>query len=422
MAGVVTHMLGLNASAGGASPMTGVLATRITSSTTTSPVPWNGESYDYTGWHDPGSNPSHCTVPTGVSLVRVTFCMASLTAQDGGMLKGGAAFRGQGGLRAQSGNDAVNAISAPIAVSATNYFEVTSAGNTTGASELNWMSVEVLAAGLQYALVYKSGTQALSANTNTVLTFDSEVADVGGWHDNVTNNSRLTVPSGVTLVRITGNFANTAGQTGDAIINCTKNGAVFAGGFQRDCSVSTGIDLLNAVSAVLVVTSGDYFELLALTTQASTVTADENTWFSIEEVPSSIKRCLCTLDVAQAIAGGVDEALVFTAEVYDTDGIHDNASNQSFFTAPSGVTEARISFNVLGPNASVVLGAEVRKNGAVFYGSAKAACTTAASDSVNGITAWVPCSPGDDFEVWVQSSLGITLAVDSRTWVCAEFR
>jgi hypothetical protein len=407
---------------GGSGPITGVLATRITSSTTTSPVPWNGEEYDYTGWHDGGgANPSRLTVPATVTLARATFCMASLTAQDGGMLLSGAAFRGQGGLRATSGNDAVNAVSAPIAVSAGQYFETTSAGNTANASEFNWMSAEVLPSSLQYALVYKSGTQALSANTNTTLTFDSEVADVGGWHDNVTNNSRLTVISGVTLVRIIANYA-TGGQSGQAVLNCTKNGAGFAGGFARDCDLSTGIDLLNGVSAILVVTSGDYFEVQALTNSASTVSADENTWFSIEEVPASIKRCLCTLNVNQGVAAGVAEPLDFTAEVYDTDTIHDNGSNTTFFTAPSGVTEARISFNVQGPSASTVLLAYVFKNGAAFYGTAQAACTTAGSDSVNGITAWVPCSPGDDFEVWVQSSAGVTIVAGNQTWVCAEFR
>jgi hypothetical protein len=414
-----SHRFGVTG--GGATPMTGVLATRITSNTTTSPVPWNGEVYDYTGWHDPGSNPSHCTVPSGVSLVRVTFCMASLTAQDGGMLLSGAAFRGQGGLRAASGTDAVNAISAPIAVSAGQYFETTSAGNTTSATEFNWMSVEVLSASLKYALVYKSGTQSLSANTNTTLTFDSEVADTDGWHDNVTNNSRLTVPSGVTLVRIVANYA-TNGQSGQAVFNCTKNGSGFAGGFARDCDLSTGIDLLNGVSAVLVVTTGDYFEVQALTNSASTVSADENTWFSIEEVPSSIKRCLCTLNAGQAVAAGVPEALEFTAEVYDTDSIHDNASNTSRFTAPAGVTEARISFNVQGPSASIVLLGYVYKGGAAFYGTAQAACTTAGSDGVNGITAWVPCSPGDYFEVWVQASSGATIPSGNQTWVCAEFR
>jgi hypothetical protein len=406
-----------------ADPIAGVLATRITSSTTTSPVPWNSEEYDYTGWHDNSTNPSRLTVPSGASLVRASFCLHSADATTGGMQLNGAAFRGRAASRCETGgSDAAAGISAPFAVSAGQYIEITNgSGETVDASAFNWGAVEVLDPSLRYALVYKSGTQALSANTNTTLTFDSETADVGGWHDTVTNNSRLTVPVGVTLARITANV-ETGSFSGQGVINCTKNGAGFAGGFARDTSLGSGNYYMNGVSAVLVVTAGDYFEFQVLTAGASTVQSGEYTWFAIEEVPSSVKRCLCTLDVSQAIAGGVDEALVFTAEVYDTDAIHDNASNQSFFTAPAGVTEARISFNVQGPNAAINLFAYVTKNGSVFYGSTRCESDTTASDSVNGITAWVPCSPGDDFEVWAAAGSGITIAAGNQTWVCAEFR
>lgn len=411
---------------GGASPggpITGVLATRITSSTTTNPVEWNGEEYDYTGWHDAGSSPSRLTVPaSGASLVRASFCLYSTNADNGGMTLSGAAFRGQGTYRCETaGNDAVSAFSAPFAVSAGQYVQITSNGNTTDVDERNWGSVEVLDPALQYALVYKSGTQALSAGVNTTLTFDSEVADVGGWHDNVTNNSFLTVPVGVTLARITANVETTS-FSGQGVINCTKNGAAVAGGFARDVLLGSGVYRMNGVSAILEVTAGDDFEFQVLTVGASTVSAGENTWFAIEEIPSTTKRCLCVLSVGQAIAAGVPEALEFQTEVYDTDSIHDNSSNTSFFTAPSGVTEARISYNIQGPSAAVNLIGVVRKNGSLFYGTCRSESETTGSDSVNGITAWVPCSPGDDFEVYAEAGSGITIPAGNQTWVCAEFR
>jgi hypothetical protein len=45
------------------------------------------------------------------------------------------------------------------------------------------------------ASVYKSGTQAASPGAN-IVSFDSERFDVGSMHDNVTNNSRITIPAG----------------------------------------------------------------------------------------------------------------------------------------------------------------------------------------------------------------------------------
>jgi len=46
------------------------------------------------------------------------------------------------------------------------------------------------------ALVYKSADQTLSNNSLTVLSFNSEVYDTNNFHDNSTNNSRFTIPSG----------------------------------------------------------------------------------------------------------------------------------------------------------------------------------------------------------------------------------
>jgi hypothetical protein len=45
------------------------------------------------------------------------------------------------------------------------------------------------------ASVYKTATQAIAHNTATTITFNAESYDTNTYHDNVTNNSRLTVPS-----------------------------------------------------------------------------------------------------------------------------------------------------------------------------------------------------------------------------------
>jgi hypothetical protein len=46
--------------------------------------------------------------------------------------------------------------------------------------------------------LYKSVGQTISNATSTVLTWDSETFDVDAYHSNVTNNSRITIPSGKT--------------------------------------------------------------------------------------------------------------------------------------------------------------------------------------------------------------------------------
>jgi hypothetical protein len=44
--------------------------------------------------------------------------------------------------------------------------------------------------------LYKSANQSIASATTTTLSFDSEVFDTDGFHDNVTNNDRITIPTG----------------------------------------------------------------------------------------------------------------------------------------------------------------------------------------------------------------------------------
>jgi hypothetical protein len=139
------------------------------------------------------------------------------------------------------------------------------------------------------AFVQSTATQSLVNNTLTAVIWDSETHDIGGWHDNVTNNTRLTVPSGVNYVVVAAGieFANNA--TGLRACTMRKNGSGIAGmgasmiNAQADGSNATRI---NVVSAPLAVTAGDYFELFAQQTSggALNVTNGTTTWFAIRAV------------------------------------------------------------------------------------------------------------------------------------------
>lgn len=53
------------------------------------------------------------------------------------------------------------------------------------------------------ALVKKSADQTTANySAGAVIAWDAETRDVGGWHDNVTNNDRLTVPSGSGITHV----------------------------------------------------------------------------------------------------------------------------------------------------------------------------------------------------------------------------
>jgi hypothetical protein len=73
--------------------------------------------------------------------------------------------------------------------------------------------------------VTKSAVQSIPNATQTALTWDGEVFDTNTYHDNATNNSRITIPSGKAgkyLITSTCNYLNGGGTIRS--INVYKNG------------------------------------------------------------------------------------------------------------------------------------------------------------------------------------------------------
>jgi hypothetical protein len=119
-------------------------------------------------------------------------------------------------------------------------------------------------------LVGKSVNQTgLDATAGAVIAWDAEQYDTSGIHDTVTNNSRLTVPVGVSKVKV-GYAFFISNNTANTYINVwlQKNGSLdFVGNpGQRTANNSTGM-LISGQSPVLAVSPGDYFETL-LTSQS----------------------------------------------------------------------------------------------------------------------------------------------------------
>lgn len=134
------------------------------------------------------------------------------------------------------------------------------------------------------ALVYHSTSQSIPHTTQTTLAFDSEVYDTDVIHDNVTNNSRLTVPTGVTRVRLSCFVAFNGHATGRRSVWITKGGLTQAAqrSLYNDASIATYVQ---AISAVVTVTSGDFFEVVVDQTSGgalSVLAGVQQIWFAME--------------------------------------------------------------------------------------------------------------------------------------------
>jgi hypothetical protein len=383
--------------------------------------PFDQEPYDTGAFHSVVSSLSRLTVPSGVSLVRLIgqeYGSGSSTPQPA-IHKNGATFLG--GAVALTQDDVVSIKTGPVAVSASDYFELQK--GTLASTSLTggvWMAIEVLDSATKYAVVSKTGGQALTGGVTTALTWDNEVADTDGWHDTVTDNSRLTVPSGVTRIKAVANLISTGNVNTPYFVQITKNGAAVEG-TPVFGSIFTG--KMNLATPILEVSPGDYFEVSCLTNSGQTVANDNQTWFAIYEVPD-YGRALVKKVATQGVTGGVTAALAFGSgsEVYDTEGAHDESTNNSRLTVPSGFTKAKLSFSLVTASAGGTPLAYVAKNGAAFPtpGLPGLNVNMTGVDYLSGEGAWIDVTAGDYFELMFTPGADQTLPADDRTWFAME--
>ncbi len=134
-------------------------------------------------------------------------------------------------------------------------------------------------------LVARTTTQSISDNTNTVASFNSEVYDEGNFYSSG-QPTRLTIPAGVSKVKLSGNVIFASHSTGWRRITISKNGGGFIGSFDIRMNAVNGTDTgLQGSTPVIDVVEGDYFELGVHHTRGSALNTVANTlWFSIEAI------------------------------------------------------------------------------------------------------------------------------------------
>jgi hypothetical protein len=111
-------------------------------------------------------------------------------------------------------------------------------------------------------VVSRASDQTLSNSSETLLAWTEEVLDTDGIHDNSTNNSRFTIPSGVTLVKFVFNFfIATPGTAYDHYLNTYKNGSLLTGkGAPMMLITGQSPSRESAISQPIQVSGGDYIE------------------------------------------------------------------------------------------------------------------------------------------------------------------
>jgi hypothetical protein len=120
------------------------------------------------------------------------------------------------------------------------------------------------------SLIQTSG-QSISNGTDTFLTFDSEEYDTNTFHDNSTNNSRITIPSGkggyyqfISTLRYGG------GTTGERVVKLFKNGTDY----QVNVLAGNAVSPTNTFAIIVAGAVGDYFQLQVYQNSGSALTTE----------------------------------------------------------------------------------------------------------------------------------------------------
>lgn len=136
------------------------------------------------------------------------------------------------------------------------------------------------------ALVTKAANQTMANLTTPVaITWNTETYDEGGFHEGVTNPSRLTVPSGVTKIRVASSVClQSVSLNVYIMLTIYKNGsAVYSGVPQQSSQVGVGSTQIGVASGAIPVVEGDYFEtFIEVQTDTSVTIVAGRSWMSIE--------------------------------------------------------------------------------------------------------------------------------------------
>lgn len=146
------------------------------------------------------------------------------------------------------------------------------------------------------ALVYKTATQVIETGApGEAVLFASEYYDTDGFHDTVSNTSRLIVPAGtgITYVRLSAMIEWEGSNDGYRQIRLYKNGSAMTAPtiMIRDSAVGTNAHTQGFSTPPLPVTAGtDYFEIYvshnaaAADLDINVTTTAGAAWFAIESV------------------------------------------------------------------------------------------------------------------------------------------
>jgi hypothetical protein len=123
--------------------------------------------------------------------------------------------------------------------------------DSTEATGLKWAAIPASSPSFVGCRAYQSGDTNVANSTNVIIGFNNENFDSNGFHDNATNNSRMTIPSGYAgKYQVYANLAYDGNTTSNRVVDILKNGSIVATTYSGasttnafTCTINLAMDL-----------------------------------------------------------------------------------------------------------------------------------------------------------------------------------
>ena len=134
------------------------------------------------------------------------------------------------------------------------------------------------------AHVTDASAQTISDNSRTAINFDTETYDTSSFHDNSTNNTRLTAPSDGKYIVSGGFYFSNATNSGVYGASIYKGGSIVNGTSMRTFPDVTSEHRYQNVTSIIQLDATEYVELIASLDAAGESVALDAAAFSIIEI------------------------------------------------------------------------------------------------------------------------------------------
>ena len=250
--------------------------------------------------------------------------------------------------------------------------------------------------------------------TTKALNPSTTLGDIEYRSATANTNTRLAVGTTGQVLTVAAGVPSWATPTVGDITAVTAGTGISGGGTTGDVTITNSMaTAIDAKGDLVVGTGADTFSRLAVGTNTYVLTADsaEATgmkWAAAGGAATFVGCQLEKITTVQSISNATATAVTFNSEVFDTDGFHDNSTNNSRITIPSGkagkyLLTAQISYAANATGARII---KIYKNGSLLMLGNVLSAAPATDFTVINNTTLVNAAVADYFEVFAEQSSG----------------